>query len=484
MAMGGQRCPGHTSKDLAKKRDALGAVQAASATGEAAPGKVTKAKQAYWKVLVDWGSTLDGSASLREQLAADPTGPSAAGLRRAIDEGALLAQRNREVENAWRADREKGPLPTPLPLTFAQEAEQATAQAARAAQEAESAADPLGLRAAATLAPVVTLPTTRPALPTQRPTTVAAMPAAQVAPVAPAAGLPTQRPDAAATALAFQQLAERDNELNRERAAREAAEAAAERARAMAELQQREAAVQIAEVRLQAEQTVASVTGEAQSQERARREEVRAQAVARNSEVARLRAQVVKEGEASVKWMKTKGITTFTAPKDMWNGPARWRTGGEAPSLQENWEAMRDGRAKYGMQFDTLARRYADRLTPAEVYEACSRLDSLGRAFMSGGQKPGSAYAAYKHIDADKIKQARRAAMTSAFGPNETNRLAKQYVFANADGVLGRALENNPKKATRQPMSALTVRAFGTVERAQQSWNGLLGRLRLRPASA
>lgn len=473
--MGGQRCPGHTSKDLAKKRDALGAVQAASARGEAPPTKVNKAKQAYWKVLVDWGSTLDGAASLREQLAADPTGPSAAGLRRAIDEGALLAQNNRAVENAWRADRDKGPLPTPLPYTFAQEAEQAAENAARAAQEAESAADPLGLRAAATLAPTVTLPTIRPALPTQRP--VAAMPASPVTP----AGLPTSRPNAAATAAAFQQLAERETELIRERQAREQAEAAAERTRAMAELQARESAVQIAEVRMEAAQAVAAATE--QPQERAQREEVRAQAVARNEEVARLRGQVVKEGEASVKWMKTVGITKVTAPAATWQGPARWRDG-QAPSLADNWQAMRDGRAKYGMQFDTLARRYADRLAPAEVYEACGRLDSLGRAFMAGGQQSEKAYASYKHIDPDTVKQARRAAIGSAFGPNETNRLAKQYVFANADGVLNRALENNAKKATRQPVSALTVRAFGTVERAQQSWNGLLSRFGLRPATA
>ena len=237
-AQGGQRCPGHAAQYLSTKRSALAQVQAAFAAGDATQASVDKARKEYWSKLVDWSSTTAGAASLREQLAKEPdqTSGQAQGLRRAIDQGALLAQRNREVENEYRAARGKGPLDTPVPLTFEQEASAAAEQAERAAREAQAAADPLGLRAAEAVAPQVTLPPkpaegapVRPALPTHRPI-----------PAPSATMLPTAMPRVAdQTAEAFEALRTQGVEAAAARVESDRAAAEAQRAQAEAELRQR-----------------------------------------------------------------------------------------------------------------------------------------------------------------------------------------------------------------------------------------------------
>lgn len=155
---GGQRCAGHA---LTRMNAMIAAGEESVARYER--GEITKeeAQAHHAKVhdaMVDYASTLDGAADYRADAAeaqalADQTRDPedefiAAHLRGLVDEGAQRAQVNREVENAYRASQGQPPLATPVPQTFAQEAEaQAAAEKAAAAKAAKDA-DPFGLRAA------------------------------------------------------------------------------------------------------------------------------------------------------------------------------------------------------------------------------------------------------------------------------------------------------------------------------------------------
>lgn len=521
-AQGGQRCPGHAAEYLSTKRTALAQVEAAFAAGDVTQSRVAKARQEYWEKLVDWASTTKGAASLREQLAAQPDQSSgqAQGLRRAIDQGALLAQRNREVENEYRAARDKGPLDTPVPLTFEQEAAAAAEQAERAAREAAAAADPLGLRAAESTAlpqvvlppkPAPGLPVNRPVLPTHRPI-----------PAPTATMLPTAPPNRAAE---FEELTARADALTAESQASAAAAAAAQRAQAEAELRQRSAQTatlpvappQPAVVSNPAEaatiampvvqpmpapmpapiqpvaqpapipvaqpvaQPVATPAAAPATAATAREQaaQVRQAATDRNAEVRRLKADVTRKATEYAKWAKNDAVRHFTAPEDTWAGPGRF-TRGEAPaSMRENWAALRAGQRAFGPQFEALVARHAGQFTPAEVLDACQTLHHKGLQVMAGGTQPDRWYQSYHHLDRSTLDQARMAEMRRLLGPNEATLLAKRYVFANADGVLGRAL-NQSAKTPRHPMSALTAKAFAQLRR----WEGSFGPLLRRPAAA
>lgn len=519
-AQGGQRCPGHAAEYLSTKRTALAQVEAAFAAGDVTQSRVAKARQEYWEKLVDWASTTKGAASLREQLAAqaDQTSGQAQGLRRAIDQGALLAQRNREVENEYRAARDKGPLDTPVPLTFEQEAAAAAEQAERAAREAQAAADPLGLRAAESTAlpqvvlppkPGPGLPLNRPVLPTHRPI-----------PAPTATMLPTAPPNVATErAEAFEALTARADAISAETQASTEAAAAAQRAQAEAELRQRSAqtvtlpvvppqapapaptaaptmvmpavapmpvAPQVIQPVAQsapvpvapAPQPVAQPVAPAREQA----SQVRQAAQARNAEVRRLKADVTRKASEYAKWATGDAVRHFTAPEDTWAGPERFTRGAAPASVRENWAAMRAGQQAFGPQFEALVARHAGRYTPAEVLDACQTLHGKGIQVMSGGSQPDRWYQSYRHLDRSTLDQARRAAMITHIGPQEGAILAKRYVFANADGVLNRTLTQSAK-APRHPMSALTARAFAQVRRWEDAFGSLIPKA-ARPATS
>lgn len=542
--MGGQRCPGHAAQNLSKKRTALAQVQAAFAAGEVTQASVEKARKDYWTKLVDWSSTTVGAASLREQLAAqdDQTSGQAQGLRRAIDQGALLAQSNREAENAFRAARGKGPLETPVPLTFGQEAQAAAEQAERAAREAAAAADPLGLRAAEAVAPQVTLPekpeagqAPRPALPTHRPI-----------PAPTATMLPTAMPAAMANraqeqAQAFEALTTQSTEGAAARAASDQAAAEAQRAQAEAELQRRlgpsplpttrptipvapatqaapmapamsaaekAAATRAARAgmtpeereadraakrkqegqelwaRAKAEreaeaaflagtntQTMAMPVQQPVQQEvpapRQTREQVaeqRALGKARNAEVTRLRKEITARNKRAVDFARGDAIREFTAPANVWEGPARFTRNAAPATPKENWAAMRAGSQAYGKEFENLVARHAGRYTPAEVLEACQALHQKGYQVASGGNAPSEAwYASYQHLDRGVLNQA-LGSLNSEIGPKERAHLSQRYIFANADGMLNRTLEQHGR-APRHMASLATARAYARWRR-------------------
>lgn len=164
---GGQRCAGHAKERMdalmAQGEESIRRLQRGEITMEAATALHAKVSDA----MIDYASTLEGAAAFKEDLAngealynmtGDPDDAAAnEDIRRLINDGALRANRNRWVENQWRADRHMQPLTTPIPLTWHQQQE-ADAEAAIAAQAAEAAtqaqaaraADPFGLRAAAT----------------------------------------------------------------------------------------------------------------------------------------------------------------------------------------------------------------------------------------------------------------------------------------------------------------------------------------------
>lgn len=505
--MGGQRCPGHASKSLGKKRSALAQVEAAFKAGDASQSSVGKARKEYWEKLVDWSSTTTGAASLREQLAAQPDQSSAQaqGLRRAIDAGAMLAQSNREAENAYRAERSKGPLETPVPLTFGQEAAAAAEQAQRAAADAVAAADPLGLRAAeAAPMPQVTLPTVptgaganRPVLPTHRPI-----------PSPTATMLPTAPPNRAAE---FEALSAQATEGAAARRLSDVQAADAQRAQAESELRQRTthtaaqtavlpvtrpqpvaaqvpvtapmpaAPVQQTAPAMSAAPTATTTQSEA-AQRREQAAQARTMAQARNNEVARLKRDITARTKKDVEFARGGAVREFTAPEGTWAGPDRFTRNAAPATVKENWAAMRAGQAIYGDQFESLVARHAGRYTPAEVLDACQTLHNKGHRVMGGTALSETWYQSYQHLDRSTLDRARKAAISEQIGPTESALLAKRYVFANADGVLNRTLRQQPK-APRHPMSALTARAFAQVRKFENRAGSLLPQGLLRSSN-
>lgn len=161
-AEGGQRCAGHARTRvetmIAKGEESVARYERGEITKEEAQAHHAKVHDA----MVDYASTLEGAADYRADAAeaqalADQTRDPedefvAAHLRNLVDEGAQRAQVNREVENAYRASQGQPPLTTPVPQTFAQEAEAQVAAEKAAAEKAAKDADPFGLRAAATTA--------------------------------------------------------------------------------------------------------------------------------------------------------------------------------------------------------------------------------------------------------------------------------------------------------------------------------------------
>jgi hypothetical protein len=526
-AQGGQRCPGHAAQYLSTKRSALAQVQAAFAAGEATQSSVDKARKEYWSKLVDWSSTTAGAASLREQLAKEPdqTSGQAQGLRRAIDQGALLAQRNREVENEYRAARGKGPLDTPVPLTFEQEASAAAEQAERSAREAAAAADPLGLRAAEAVTPQVTLPPkpaegapVRPAMPTHRPIPA---PTATVLPTA----MPTR---AEQQAEAFEALRAQGAEAAAARVASDRAAAEAQRQQAEAELRQRsqtvtlpvtrpsvaEAAAQtvqmpvmpaapaampaamptampaampaampsapVAPVAVAAPAAAAPTAAQqAAAQRREQAVQQRAEKQARNAEVNRLRKEVTARNKKAVDFARGHAVTQFTAPADVWDGPSRFTRNTAPASVKENWAAMRTGAQAYGKEFESLVARHAGRYTAVEVLEACQTLHQKGHQVASGGNAPSDEwYASYRHLDRGVLNQALQS-INSEIGPQERALLSQRYVFANADGVLNRTLKQH-SRTPRHAQSLMTARVYARWRRFEDRAGALLPKGLLR----
>lgn len=138
---------------MIKGKDSLGRLQRDEITMEAAVAIHARVADA----MIDYASTVEGAAAFREDLANGEALYNITGdrddhrandeIRRLIDDGALRAARNREVENAYRATQGQPPLMTELPMTLADEAAVAAKAAAQADAKANWAADPLGLRA-------------------------------------------------------------------------------------------------------------------------------------------------------------------------------------------------------------------------------------------------------------------------------------------------------------------------------------------------
>jgi hypothetical protein len=162
-AEGGQRCITDAREYMEAAQGALDAAigaYAASSTPEAFQACLL-ADQRLRKETVGFASTHEGAKELREKVWNYPVPPLGAtpeeqekyhaevvDLIDIIDEGALLAQRNREVENAYRASQGKPPVRPnhPVPLTHRQEADLREEQERAAAAKAAKEADPFGLR--------------------------------------------------------------------------------------------------------------------------------------------------------------------------------------------------------------------------------------------------------------------------------------------------------------------------------------------------
>jgi hypothetical protein len=454
-AQGGQRCISHATTRLGKAQSTQAAVEAAAARGEATPAQVATARAANWKALVEYASTNDGAKTLRDQLATLPNQQDQAAqlLQGAINDGALLAQANRRAEDAFRASQGKGPLTTALPLTIQQqEALEATAREQAEAQ-AVAAQDPLGLRRQAQQSrrglPTQagrTIPATAPAMPAptapdvQGGVAVATAPAPAPArraglPTQPPKGLPTRPPQTAAAPTASKPVPKVAPKATRTRPAKAAPAAPAgpplptERERkaaaAQADRQARAEAARIAK-----EQRAAEVQ--------------RTKTVA--SESRRLTAEVAAEVKGLRKWAAETGTKKFTAPASTWAGPDRWSTG-RRPTFAQNREAARAGRARYGAAFVQARQRFAGEYSAAEVLAACEALETQGRDRFSGRVRPAGRYTGYTTVDDQRINEARAEQYAKAFGPQDTDVMARQYVAANLEGVMWRARANRPPQS-------------------------------------
>lgn len=459
--MGGQRCPKHAGERLARRQERLGAVQAAHAAGQASPDRVQSAHKANWDALVEYASTVKGAGVLRAQLDGypDQNGSHAQMLRTALNNGALLAQSNREVENQWRASRGKGPLATVTPLTFEQQAAESAQVAERAAADAVKAADPLGLRAVETaqmpvvaVPPVVrSLPTAppqvpvaglRPGLPTARPS---GRPSGQTglptrAPAAASAGVATlDRPDGDEVQQARAALAAREADLATERAARQRAEKAAAQAQAAQAAQALAARTKIQEAKRAATAQVQEVRAEVRTQS----QQARAMATARNAEVRRLKATTTKDAQRNAQWARGEALKPGVVPAGTWDGPGRWQ-GGQRATMAQNRAALKQGVAVFGDWFEDLVVRNAGNYSPSEVLEACAAVRNTGYIKMTGQDEVGQGYTNYQQVDRHTIGVARRAAYAAELGTREAGVLSKRYALSNTNAVLDRALRSQP----------------------------------------
>lgn len=148
-AQGGQRCATDARTLMNASEAKMEAVLDDLVNGDFYAA--TAAYAAYHEDVKKFASTLDGAAEMRAELAeyaatynADPERIAATAA--IIDDGAKIAHVNREIENAYRATQGQPPLTTPLPQTFAQEAETKAAADQAATEKAAKAADPFGLR--------------------------------------------------------------------------------------------------------------------------------------------------------------------------------------------------------------------------------------------------------------------------------------------------------------------------------------------------
>lgn len=149
-AEGGQRCSGHALTAVNNTTAKYLSVVKAFDRGEATGDQLQAANEANSAAMVAYASTIDGATDITGRYhALDPYDEDSQAYMLAIlDDGAVLAQTNRAVENAYRATQGKPPLTTPVPQTRDQLAAQATERNRQAAEAAAKAADPLGLRAA------------------------------------------------------------------------------------------------------------------------------------------------------------------------------------------------------------------------------------------------------------------------------------------------------------------------------------------------
>lgn len=148
-AEGGQRCSGHALSALNEATDKFHAAMGAYENGDLGDAALEHFEGAVDTAMIAYASTIEGAKDLSAQYdALDPADTDKQeALLSILDDGAILAQQNREVENAYRAHHGFKALTTPVPQTLAQERAAADAEAARAAATAAWAADPLGLRA-------------------------------------------------------------------------------------------------------------------------------------------------------------------------------------------------------------------------------------------------------------------------------------------------------------------------------------------------
>lgn len=152
-AQGGQRCSGHARDGMEAAYAALQAAEEdAHGSDTASLDRARAAEARYHRAAVEYASTPEGAAVMRAALTDPASVPedlqnlTETETRRLIDQGAELAQANRDRENAWRAEQGKPPVNAPVPLTFAQEQEIAWVRQQAEAARAAWAADPLGLR--------------------------------------------------------------------------------------------------------------------------------------------------------------------------------------------------------------------------------------------------------------------------------------------------------------------------------------------------